>query len=172
MKKVILTYGIIAGGILGLVMFIFIGLMGDSISYSAGMYIGYTSMILAFSMVFFGTKSYRDKIGDGTISFGRALGVGLLISLVASIIYSATWMLIQHFMIPDFYEKYAAHQAETMKAAGASADELAQMQSYMDMVKNPVVKFFFTLLEPLPVAVLVPFISSFILKRKTVSAAQ
>jgi hypothetical protein len=53
--------------------------------------IGYTSMVLAFLMIFAGIKSYRDNVADGTVSFGRALVIGLLITLVASACYVATW---------------------------------------------------------------------------------
>ena len=39
-------------------------------------------MVLAFLMVFFGVRSYRDNVAGGHVTFGRAFKVGLLITLV------------------------------------------------------------------------------------------
>jgi len=34
-------------------------------------------------MVFFGIRSYRDNVGGGTITFGKAFTVGILITLLS-----------------------------------------------------------------------------------------
>jgi len=57
------------------------------------MLVGYAAMLLAFSLVYVGVKSYRDRENGGVICFGKAFQVGLLISLVASTIYVITWMI-------------------------------------------------------------------------------
>ena len=79
-------------------------------------------------------------------------------------------------MLPDFFETYANHQIEDLKAANASAQEIAKTQQDMkdmaEMVKNPVIHFFFTLLEPLPVALILTLISALILKRKIIPSVQ
>ena len=54
------------------------------------MFIGYTGMVLAFLMVYFGVRSYRDNVAGGQIGFGRAFVVGLAITFVASACYVAT----------------------------------------------------------------------------------
>jgi hypothetical protein len=175
MKKIVLTYGLIAGCIMSIIMLTSFSLLGCD-HMEAGMIIGYTSMILSLSLVFFGTRNYRDNFQNGVISFGRAFGVGILISLVASLIYVISWMVFQHFMIPDFYEKYAAEMIEAAQTSGASAAEIAatqtEMNSMMEMVKNPVFVFLFTFLEPLPVALLATLVTAFIVKRKTVPPVQ
>ncbi len=176
MKKIILTYGLIAGSIMGLMILILFGLMGTACSMNNAMLITYTTMVAAFSLVFLGTKNYRDNFSHGTISFGKAFKVGILISLVASVIYVVAWMIVQHFMLPDFYAQYAAGEIEAAKSAGASAAEIAakqkEMNDMVEMVKNPVVVFLFTLLEPLPVALLATLVTAFTLKSKSVSPVQ
>ncbi|MDQ3111260.1 MAG: DUF4199 domain-containing protein [Bacteroidota bacterium] len=175
MRKIVLTYGLIAFGIMFLMMHVPLAFASEKyLEY--GMVIGYTSMVLAFTLVFFGTRSYRDNIQHGVISFGRAFGVGILISLVASVLYVIVWMIIEHYIVPDFYEQYGRYAIESEKASGASATQLAatqsELNSMMEMVKNPVVKFLFTLLEPLPVGLLATLVTAFIVKRKAVPAIQ
>ncbi len=176
MKKIIFTYGLISGSIMGLMIIIFFGFMGTACGMNNAMLITYTTMVAAFSLVFFGTKNYRDNFSHGIISFGQAFKVGILISIVASVIYVVVWMIVQHFMLPDFYAQYASGEIEAARSAGASAAEIAETQKEMndmvEMVKNPIVVFLFTFLEPLPVALLATLITSFALKRKTVSPVQ
>ena len=44
------------------------------------MVIGYTTMVIAFLLIFFGVRSYRDNVAGGTVRFGRAFAVGALIA--------------------------------------------------------------------------------------------
>lgn len=170
MRKSVLVYGLISGGIMAAVFFITMTFLHDSMSEGVAMAIGYTTMILAFTLVYFGVRSYRENERNGVISFGRAFGVGALIMLVASVIYVISWMIIQHYTMPDFYEKYFAHQQETLKASGASPEKLAEASKEANMmlsfVKNPIGLFFMTLIEPLPVGILATLISAIALRKK------
>ncbi len=47
MKRIVLTFGLIAGGILSAMMLLTVPFM-DSIGFEKGAIIGYTSMVLAF----------------------------------------------------------------------------------------------------------------------------
>src|SRR6185295_7723881 len=100
MKKIVLTFGLISGAILSAMMVGTIPFI-DKIGMDYGMVIGYTTMVLAFLLVFFGIRSYRETIGDGRISFGKALGVGLLIMVIASICYVITWEIVYFNILPD-----------------------------------------------------------------------
>jgi hypothetical protein len=131
---------------------------------------GYSSMVLAFLMVFFGVRSYRDRVGGGKISFGRGLAVGLLITCVASSCYVATWQVVYHKIAPDFFDKYIDYVVAEAVNAGASEAQIAakrkQMAEFGEMYKNPVVNIGVTFLEPLPVGVLFSFIAAGVLGRK------
>lgn len=169
MKKTVLTFGLISGAIISALMLATVPFM-HKIGMSRGMVIGYTTMVLAFLLVFFGIRSYRENIGEGRISFGRALGVGLLIMLIGSACYVITWEVIYFNFMPDFAEKYAAFLIEDMRAKGASAAELAQKMDEMKRFQNLYNNNIFynvgmTLLEPLPVGIIMTFISALILRR-------
>src|SRR6185295_4015104 len=87
----------------------------DQIGFDKSLIIGYTTMVLAFLMVFFGVKSYRDNVAGGGVTFGRAFVVGLMITAVASVCYVATWEVIYHRFAPDYIDKYAAYTVDKMK---------------------------------------------------------
>ncbi len=170
MKKVVLVYGIIAGLIVA-------GMMAFSTSYYCtkgdfdhGLIYGYTAMIIAFSMIFVGVKSFRDKHNGGTINFGKAFKIGLFISLIASTMYVVSWLINYYCFMPDFMDKYAAAMVAKAKASGISAGELAKktadMAQMKEWYKNPLFVILMTYVEILPVALVVTVITALILKRK------
>ena len=169
MKKIVLTFGLISGAMISALMIATVPFI-HQIGMSRGMVIGYTTMVLAFLLVFFGIRSYRENVGDGRISFGRALAVGFLIMLIACACYVITWEIIYFNFMPDFAEKYAAFVIEDARAHGASAAELAKQTEDLKHFKELYSNIFFnvgmTFLEPLPVGVIMTFISALILRRR------
>ena len=170
MRKIILTFGFIAGAMLSL-MFIVQYQFHDALGFgTAGVLVGYTTMVLAFLMVFVGVKTYRDDIAGGTVGFGRAFGMGLLIMFIASCCYVATWEVIYYGFSPDFLDKYAAYMLEELRASGATeaaiAETTRQMAEFKEMYKNPLVNIAFSFLEPLPVGIVMSLISAGVLSRK------
>jgi hypothetical protein len=142
----------------------------DQIGFDKSAIVGYTTMVLAFLMVFFGVMSYRDNVAGGSVTFGRAFKVGLLITAVATVCYVATWQLIYYELAPDFVEKYAAYTVENARQAGATeaqiAAKAARMTEFSEMYKNPLVNIALTLLEPLPVGILFTLITAGVLSRR------
>ncbi len=170
MKKTVLVCGLIAG-LISTSMFIGLMMLGKASheNMENGMIYGFSLMILAFSLIFVGTKITRDKHNGGVISFWKAFRVGLYISLIASSIYVLVWLFDLYTFNPDFAEKYAAQTIEKLKSSGASAEtiakETASMDSFKEMYKNPIFVILLTYVEILPIGILVTLISSFILKR-------
>jgi len=134
------------------------------------MLIGYASMLIAFSLVFVGIRRYRDQYNGGAISFGKAFKVGFLIVLVASTMYVGSWLIDNFFFMPDFGEKFAARTLEELKASGASQavidKKTAEMASFTQMYRNPIINALITYSEILPMGLIVTFISSLIIKKK------
>ncbi len=63
MRKIVLTFGMIAGGILSVMMLATIPFI-DTIGFSTSEVIGYSTMVLALLMTYFGIRSYRDNVGQ------------------------------------------------------------------------------------------------------------
>jgi hypothetical protein len=173
MRKVVLTFGFIGGGLLAL-MVVLIAPFHDQIGFDRGVYVGYTSMVLAFLMVYFGVQSYRDNVAGGRVTFGRAFKVGALISLVIMACYVAIWYVVFNNFMPDYFDKYAAYTVEQSRQAGASdasiAEQMEQMAEFKEMFKNPLVFIAFALLEPLPVALVFTLVTAGIMARRDAQA--
>lgn len=169
MRRIVLTFGLIAGGILSIMMLASAALI-DTIGFDNAEIIGYTTMIIAFLMIFFGVKSFRDHVAGGEISFGRGFKVGILIMALASACYVATWEVVFYAVWPDFGDKYAAHAIEKVRASGATvaqiAEKQAQMTEFKEMYKNPLVNVALTFLEPLPVGLVIVLLTAGVLSRR------
>ena len=168
MKRVVLVFGLLAGAVLSVMMVVNIAFI-DRLGFDTAEVIGYTTMVLAFLMVYFGIRSYRDNIYGGQISFGKAFGIGLLITLVASACYVTTWEVIYYWFAPDFAEKYGAYMLAQAREAGATEQELAaqaaELARYREMYKNPLTNAAITLIEVLPIGLVVTLVSAAILRR-------
>jgi hypothetical protein len=169
MKKIVLTFGLIAGAIVSATMLVAIPLQ-DVIGFDRGMILGYTSMVLAFLLIFFGVRSYRDNVAGGAVRFGRAFAVGAMIAVVASLCYVATWEVIYFKLAPGYTAKMQAHMIEKARADGASAEAIArkkaEMEKFAEMYDNPAINAAITFLEPLPVALIVSLVTAGVLSRR------
>ncbi len=168
MKKIVLTFGLICGAVISTLVLATVPVM-HKMGMSGGLVIGYTFMVLAFLLVFFGVRSYRENVGNGYVSFRRAVGVGLLIMLIGCAFYVITWEIVYFNFMPDFAEKYAAFALEDARAKGASPAELAQksaeLKRFQELYSNIFYNVAFTMLEPLPVGLVMTLISAAILRR-------
>jgi hypothetical protein len=169
MRKTVLTFGLIAGAILSAMMLVTLP-FHDAIGFDRAEVIGYTTMIVAFLLIFFGIRSYRDNVAGGSVGFGRAFAVGALIALVASICYVATWEVIYFKLAPDFGTKYQAHVIEKARAKGESQaaidKKVADAQKFAELYKNPAINAAITFIEPLPVGLIIALVSAGILRRR------
>jgi hypothetical protein len=173
MKKTIWVCGIIAG-----IISVSWGVVGESVlnhlSLNTRMIFGYATMILAFSLIFVAIKNYRDTYNSGQITFGKALGIGLWVTLIASTVYVVVWMIDYSYFMPDYGDKYQAQVLSELKASGASAavikKQAAEMAVTMGKYKtSPTFRAMFTYLEIAPVGIVISFIAALILKNKSKS---
>ena len=119
MKKTVVTFGLISGGISSMMMLLTLPFM-DRIGFDRGEILGYTTIVLSFLLVFFGVRSYRENVGGGVLTVGRGFTVGLLITLVSCACYVATWQVIYFKLAPGFMDKFAAYSIERARQSGAS----------------------------------------------------
>jgi Protein of unknown function (DUF4199) len=168
-KKTIITFGLISGVISSVLMVCTIPL-SHRIGFDKALILGYTSIVLSFLLVYFGIRSYRDNVAEGYISFGKAFGVGICITLISCVFYVATWEVLYHTVYPDFMDTYSASMISKAQASGASAQavqaKIAEMQQMKLLYANPLYNVLYTFIEPFPVGLLITLISSAVLRKK------
>jgi amino acid transporter len=169
-KKTVLTFGIISAVIISVLMAATV-FFAERIGFDRAVIVGYTTMLMAFLLVFFGIKSYRDNVGGGVISFGRALTVGILIMLITCVFYVVTWEIIYFNFLPDFPEKYSNYLLEKSRAAGATPEQIAkqveELKQMKAMLDNPWLSAAVIFIsEPLPVGLVMTLISALILRKR------
>jgi len=169
MKKTVWTFGLISGALVSAMMAATIPFQGEN-GFDHSLIVGYATMVLSFLLIYFGVRSYRDNVGNGTVGFGRALVVGSLIAVVACMCYVATWEVMYFKFMPDFMTKYGTRELEKARAGGASEATLAQKKVELDkfekMYRNPAINVALTFVEPLPVALVIALVSAGVLSRR------
>jgi hypothetical protein len=169
-----LVYGAISGAIV--IAVIVAGLAFDLPSHFQSMWFGYLVMLTALSLVFVGVKRFRDVECGGVVGFGKALAVGLRIAAVAGAIYVAGWETYLATSGRDFMADYAAATLADMRAAGASAADLAQAEADMawaiEAYRHPLQRMAITFTEIFPVGLLMALVSALVLRNPRILPAQ
>jgi hypothetical protein len=169
MKKTVLIFGFASGALSAAMMLATVPFILSG-HFHGGWVFGYTLILLASLLVFFGIRSYRQKVGGGRLTFRRGLGVGVAIAAISAACYAGTWTILW-LGLPDMHEKMAACMVNQKRDSGASAVEILEAEKqaaqYVELAKNPALNFLMTLAEPFPVGLVVSLISAAILRRKT-----
>src|ERR1022692_3888887 len=153
MKKTVLTFGLISGLIISVLMGGSL-LLADKIGSGHSMALGYTIMVASFLQ----------------ISFGRAFACGILITLITTVCYVAMWEVLYFNFMPHFMDSYFAAQIHKVQSSGldpaTTAAQVAAIQRSQQLYQNPFVNMAYTFMEPLPVGLIITLISAAILRRK------
>jgi hypothetical protein len=169
MKKTILTFGLISGGI-SMLMMVVTMLAANKIGMDRGVIVGYATIVLSFLLVFFGIRSYRDNVGNGQITFARAFGIGISITLISCICYVVTWEILYFNFMHDFLDKYGAHVVAKLQASGATAAavqaKVEELKKFKEQYENPLFNAAMTFIEPFPVGLLITLVSAVALRKK------
>jgi hypothetical protein len=169
MKKVVLTFGLISGVMISVLMNSSL-LLASRIGSGHSMMLGYTIMVASFLLIYFGIRSYRDNNLAGQISFGRAFSCGILIALITTVCYVGSWEILYFNFMPHFMDSYFAAQIHQVQASGRDpatvAAQVAAIQRSQQLYQNPFVNMAYTFIEPLPVGLLMTLISAALLRRK------
>jgi hypothetical protein len=175
MKKTVLTFGLISGAVAALLVVLMVPFV-YRIGFDKATIVGYTSIVISLLLVPFGIWSYREDDGEGSITFARAFGVGILITLISCICYVIAWEIVYYNFLPDFADKYTAYMVEKAKASGATQQvidaTLQEMKGMKAMLDNPLIFAAIGFTEPFPVGLIITTISAAILRKKRKSFAE
>lgn len=166
MKKIVLIFGLIIGTILCANMILMVNMMYTNPDFKGNDVVGYAAMVVLFSLIFFGVRSYRNKYLDGFISFGKAFKTGALIALVGATMYVVVWLFYYYLFVPDFIDVYTSHVLNQCTEESDLPAKAKEMADFKEMYKNPVFVVLITYSEVLPIGLVVALVSALILKKK------
>jgi hypothetical protein len=174
MKKVVLTFGLIAGFIIAGLVWIQATLVEKgAIGFERLEFVGYASMLIALTMVFFGIKSYRDNYADGKLRFWKGVQVGVLISLIAGLLYwggAISYGLTHPGFDERFMQKFTELKVGQLQQQGAPQEQIDKAKAEVEMMqglfKSPILFFLICMVEILPVGVIVTLVSAGLLRRR------
>lgn len=168
MKNTIIKYGLCAL-ISG---FIFFGLpffLGMGVDYDYGELIGYTSMILSLLFVYFGIKHYRDKVNNGKVSLGKALGIGMLIALFSAVGVAVFDYIYTTQINPDFASEYLEYSVKKMEETLPVEEvkvKTAELKQQMEDYGSPIIMALMMFASVIILGFIISLISGLILQRK------
>ena len=170
MKSFVVKFGFISGAISAALLFLTFVLLRGPWLFENGAFVGYAGMVLSFSIIYIGVRSYRDQVGNGLVSFGKAFQAGLLMAIISCCCYTLVWLMINHFLYPNFADDYLQYEMNHLRQSGATEailqQKLKMMEEYKTMTANPFVNALITFTEPLPVGFIVALLSAAILRKK------
>jgi hypothetical protein len=170
MTNIIFLFGTFAGLIvIGVTIAFIIASGGQPEMSNNSLLFGYTVMIVALSMIFFGVKRYRDRDLGGVIKFIPAFLMGLAISVVAGIIYVAGWEVYMAATDGSYMKAYMDHYIAGEKAKGLSGAALDKLVTEMNEMMtsyntNMPYRMGITFMEIFPVGVIIALISAALLR--------
>jgi hypothetical protein len=132
--------------------------------------IGYTCMIIALTAIFFGIKSYRDKVLGGRITFGKAFMLGIGISAVAALIFGIYVYVLYGLISPDSIDKLMEAYRNKITTSGETQQvieqELQKFESEAVLWRNTYLMSFIMFITVFLIGVLISLVSAAILKRR------
>ncbi len=168
MIKTVFKYGIF-GLVTSMVLFLIGFLLLQHLDYSVQEVLGYASMLISLSFVFFGIKHFRDKENGGKVSFGKALWIGLLIAVITGLGTAIIDYIYTTVINPDFAQEYLETTLGTMKdSMPAETFEVkkAELEQQMEQYGGSGFMAFVMFASVVLIGFVVSLISALVLQRK------
>ena len=168
MKNTVIKFGFYAL-ISGFLLFGLPFFLGMGVDFDYGELIGYTAMILSLLFVYFGIKHYRDKVNDGKVSLGKAIGIGMLIALFSAVGVAFFDYIYTTQINPEFANEYLEYSIKKMEET-LSPSELkvksAELTQQMKDYGSPSFMAFMMFASVMILGFIISLISGLILQRK------
>ena len=113
--KSAMTFGLIIGLIL--IIYNLLLYMTDNV-VSKNTILGILQRVILAGGLYYGIKTYRDQYSEGHITYGRSLGLGVLISVFAGAILGIYTYLLYTVIDPELLEKTIKLAQEEMLKTG------------------------------------------------------
>ena len=136
-KVTISQVGLKNGLILGLV-FIIYGMIIQflNLDLKTMQYLGYLNFVILIVFVVLAQKAFKEG-GDGFMSVGQGLGIGMLVTIIGSVISSIFSFIYLKFIDDSMIQKTLDYTVEEMEKRGLDDATIEQSMSFTEKIMTP-----------------------------------
>ena len=159
-SSTVYSYGLylgIASIVFALITY-YAGLLGNK-TFS---YLGYVILIV---FIFLGLNHYKTKENNGFLQYGQGLGLGVLISLVGSVVSGVFTYVYLTFIDPAKHTELIRVIQEQQMQAGMTEAQLEQMEGVMGMMMSPLSMAVMGIVGSVIIGLIISLIVAAILKK-------
>jgi len=158
--KIALNWGVIMG-----IVLIIYNLIMYFLDLSLEQWVGWVSYIFMIGVIVLATINYRDKELGGVITYGQALGFGVMVVLFASVIQAIYTYLFMTFIDPEFVNKILAMTEEKMIEQGIPEDQIEMGLAMQKKFMSPIIMSLITIPASVFFGLIFSLITSAFLKK-------
>jgi len=125
----------------------------------------YVNWAVFIAGIVIGTKKYRDEVCSGVISYGSALGYGVLLSLFSSIIVSVVNYIYLGYVDSGFLDFTLEQQEMELFDSGMPAEQIEMTMGYTKKFMSPIMIAFWGVLGSVVMGFIISLITSAFLKK-------
>jgi len=153
------------GVILGLALIVYSVLM-----YILGLnlksFAGWLSYLVIILILVYTTKAYREKYMNNVMTYGQALGFGMLIITVGSLIYIIYNYIFITIIDPGYLDKVLAVAEEKMLERGMPDEQVEMALSMQKKMMNPIMTSVWGFVGSVFFGFIITLITSIFLKKE------
>lgn len=137
--KSAMTFGLITG----ILLVIYTLLLYITDNYvSKNTILGLLQWVILTGGLYYGIKTYRDQHSEGYITYGRSLGLGVLISVFVGVIIGIFTYLLYTAIDPELLEKTMRVAEEEMLKTGMSEEQVETATEMQRTFTSPTIMLF------------------------------
>jgi ethanolamine transporter EutH len=125
-----------SGAILGIVLALY-SLIPELIKLSDNIVMDYIGYVIFITGIILGIKYIRNKVENGFITYGKALGAGVLISLFTGFIMAFYSYILVKFIDPNLMAKALEVSQQKWMDSGRTDEQIEMMTSISEIFMTP-----------------------------------
>lgn len=170
-----IKYGLIWGAISAVLLLVgynlgwmdmTIGENGQTVQNSMSWVNSLLGVAIGVSVIVMAIKHQRDNLQNGSITFGKCVGVGFWTGLISGLIGGVFSFLFFSFIAPDYFPNIMEQMSSSFEDQGMDEDAIEMAMSMMKMTMSPITMLFSGILGGMIIGVIYSLIAGIFLKNE------
>jgi hypothetical protein len=158
-------YGLLAS----LVLFLVVFYLGKEAPYSVQETLGYLSILIALSFIFFAMRDFKINVNQGQLKITQGLIIGFSITGLVALGSGISDFIYVTVLNPDFVDEYTKHQLDLLRETVSPEQFEVQSANLLQQVEslgNPFVMASVMFMTVLAIGIIVSILCVLILRSK------